>query len=49
MYYKNFEEVENRIEREMHHKYNKKHKHSRNTENYSRKGKNKFDIKDIDY
>lgn len=48
MYYKNFEEVENRIEREMKHKYSRKRGHSRSTETYSRKGKNKFSMRNME-
>lgn len=49
MYYKNYDEVETRFERESKRKYNKKRGHSRSTENYSRKGKHKFNTYDVDY
>lgn len=51
MSYKNYlcEELETKFEREKKHKYNKKHNHSRSYESYSRKGKNKFNINNIDW
>ena len=44
-----YDETESRFEREKKHKYNKKHNHTRGYESYSRKGKNKFNINNIDY
>ena len=50
MNYKNYlyEETESRFKKEKNHKYNKKCKHTKSHESYSRKGKNKFSIKHIE-
>lgn len=50
MHYKDYlyEETESRFEREKKHKYNKKHNHTKGYESYSRKGKNKFSLNNID-
>jgi hypothetical protein len=51
MNYKNFEmeDIEYSIRKETNKKYSKKVNHKKNNGSYSRKGKNKFSMRDIDY